>query len=267
MPNDGSKISHFACITDGSLAVNLGVAYLISQLVSSALERPIWVLAPEEQLESVKTFLKRLVPLYSLHFRHAEKIENDPYSLQLKFAALAEEMPRNDNLICLDYDHVIFRSDILSMSLPNDGLLLSSEITPTDIFNNCGFTNIRSFFNISLMAAKVSTFRSLGAAWTTAYEDLYSVPRRHRIEYALTLALFRTQLQGYPCESLLQSNWRFQAHYPAMFHYGGESSSSKLLKSVLEKVAHSVVDDVQLVNVTHVELIAALRTQAPKIFK
>jgi hypothetical protein len=194
---------------------------------------------------------------------------NDPYSLQLDFASVAAEIPPSEPLVCLDYDHIVFRPDILSVAVPADGFLMSSEVTSTDAFSRYGFgEQIGFFFNISLMAAKAALFCSLKAHWIRAYADFRHAPsERHKIEFAFTLALHRIGLPGQPCEPSLQSNWKCRVARPAMFHYGGVTSEARLLKKLVSKSAALDTADAQpeSVPLLHTNLTAALHRLAPEI--
>jgi hypothetical protein len=194
---------------------------------------------------------------------------NDGYSLQLEFAALAAEIPQDEKLICLDYDHIVFRPDILAVIPPNDGLLVSSEFTETDIFSAYGIArDLKLFFNISLIVARCGILRQLRETWVEAYDELHFIPfQRHRVEYAFTLALSRKKLMGYPCEPLLQSNWRTQIGHPAMFHYGGETSSGKTVKATLTNLAKSTLRDRESLAQVHAELVACLNSLSSNILE
>jgi hypothetical protein len=255
------RTKNLICITDGSPGVTLGIAYLIDRLALPDFAITIWILAPEQHLEFVKSFLIHLIPSRLLQFRRAEMRGSDLYSFQLEFASLATEIPEHESVMCLDYDHVIFRSDILAIAPPNNGLLVSSEVTNSNFCRDYGFDqDITSFFNISLIVAQASILGQLREIWTQIYEQLYSITdQRHRVEYAFTLAVSRTKIAVYPCQPTLQSNWKIRAENPAMFHYGGETSSTKGMKALLSKLAQSAPLNQNLLIQVHHELSAYLR--------
>ena len=254
--------------TDGDPAQILGIACIIDSFFSRTevkkLSHTVWILAPKIQvMEFLNPFLSTFQEI-DFKFLAIDSSDSDRYYLQIGLTKLFDVLDDQRFLLALDYDHVIFNPIRLLTELTRCQVTVSSEVYHDLIRALCkmdGCTKLsneidlpQKHLNTSLISGKVAELKKIGRYWGDAYNELFGVVSdRYRVEIAFSLAAERAAVLVKPCEVQLQGNFALPTQNYSVFHFGGQSDSSKFMKNKLSFQAqqilkkNSMTDDIALV--------------------
>jgi hypothetical protein len=257
--------------TDGDLAQILGIACIIDSFFSRTevkkLCRTVWILAPKIQvMETLNPFLSTFQEI-DFKFLAIDSSDSDRYYLQIGLTKLFDALDDQRFLLALDYDHVIFNPVRFFAELTRCQVTVSSEVYHDLTRALCamdGCTQLSNeidlpekHLNTSLISGKVADLKKIGRYWGDAYNELFGfVSDRYRVEIAFSLAAERASVMVKPCEVQLQGNFALPTQDCSVFHFGGESDTSKFMKNKLLFHAQQILkknritDDIALVRKT-----------------
>jgi len=231
---------HLVFVTDGDPGQLLGLCGIIKQVLDTPgfTQTPVWVGAPNQKTIAVSTILKRLTAVGRLETFAVRKAGDDPYYVQLGLRNAFNAIPEGDFLLYLDYDHVLIEQD--NFVIPqSSSVFVSSEVKKN--FSppvSLGINQHLEHVNISLISGQSKYLRRIGDVWEQAYNDLRGCcPVRCRAEISFGLAAERAGVPLLPVATDIQASFADPNCKTALFHYGGDSSPSKELKTRLVRMA------------------------------
>ena len=123
--------THVTFVSDGNRYQILGILMILNELLHNSInlnkDKVIWVGLPVEYHNSYKKYFDYLRDYVSIRFFPTKIFENDRYYVKLGLVNLVKQLPKEDNLLYLDYDHLVLNSfDIDEPS--SDCINVSSEV-------------------------------------------------------------------------------------------------------------------------------------------
>ena len=209
---------------------------LIASLHFHDINTPIFVLCPKNILSPKikKWFFQKNARLVPFDFRHDH---DDPYFAKflIRYFFTSQSLDYT-NYCYVDPDHIFL--DRIALPHSQSGtLFISSE--------NAEVVNIQNFstqyYNTSVIYGMADTFVAAVENWLDEYEVIKkTVGYRHREEIAFSLSCQKKNISLQPVEKKCQGSFKYSHQKSAMFHYGGESQKSMLMKNILLNGLQSV---------------------------
>jgi hypothetical protein len=246
------SIMHLAFATDGTPSQILGICVVLRGLSQFMAETPsttaIWIVAPDESKEKLQSVIQSAYGHCEVNTVTAELRPDDRYFVQIGLSKVFELIDPKQDVLCLDYDHLILRPITWSMfrALSNC-ITVSSEVRALEDVSEVLVKKFRGEFsrqrlNTSLIFGSAQLLRRIGGLWLESYEDIRSlVSRRHLTEYSFGLAASRAGVLVQQCSASVQSNFAVPFLSASTFHYGGDSLRSEQLRRLLHERASAVV--------------------------
>jgi hypothetical protein len=175
--------------------------------------------------------------------------KDDPYSAKLLISNYLSELNNTNQLVLyIDPDHIIRGKLTLRKPLINT-LFVSSEVKPANTqpfnyyYSNISYGYKPIFhFNNSLIWGNLVTWQLILNQWMEEYTRIKDhTPIRYREEIAFNRACGSRRVVLRPVSPNIQSNFNNIVKTCSLFHYGGESRLSKLIKNCLNN--SSLIDE------------------------
>ncbi|HEX8267686.1 MAG TPA: hypothetical protein VF596_19960 [Pyrinomonadaceae bacterium] len=258
-------------VTDGRFEQVLGIATLLNYLNSTSIYdwvKQVWIVTGYNKINDVENLLRRLFDNFDFHFVIGEIHNDDKYYIQVGLSNFFRQLPKHQNLFCIDYDHLILNPVFSALDSPEKGVMVSSEFYETIITESIlqkGKVELPDkHFNASLILGSANNLCKIGALWDDAYEYLRPIaPQRNRVEIAFALAAKRADVVLIPCNKSIQSNFALPSLDSYLFHYGGDSKEAKLMKNKLSELANNYPEstiNADILNQIHEELVTTLKS-------
>lgn len=263
------KVDNLVFVTEGKLEQVVGIACVINCLSKHPIFKDlkkIWIIVPQEHIQMVQTFYKRLFNNLNFNFINGEVRNDDKYYIQVSLRNVFTQVMNDETILCIDYDHLVVNPKI-TFNLLNNGITVSSEFSDqfevsSDLQSHDNYLPTKHF-NASLIYGTSVKLRLIGETWAEAYEELRQVvPQRNRVELAFTLAAERKQIAIAPCNPKIQSNFACRTLDCFLFHYGGDSELSQQMKNKLLELSNKYVQsniNVNYLTKIHEELVDLLK--------
>ena len=234
---------NLAFATDGELRQVIGIASVLSALacgdLGSIRSQPIWVVTSEKQHNYVLDVLNKCCGSLDYRLLMAPISDSDRFFIQLGLSKVFEEVPVDESILCLDYDHIVIQPDALTLDPSLSGIIVSSE-NPDQQSGMLVRTGTRdadeafAHHNISLISGRASELNRVGKLWYDSYTEITPYTTyRWRSEQAFSLAAAREGIPLTRCEPRIQSNFSCPYRNSALFHYGGDGDHALQLKQML----------------------------------
>lgn len=244
-----SKLKNDALITvvDGNPVNQAALRVLIASIHLHNINIPIFVLCPKSILSSKikKWFLQKNSCFVPFDFKPNH---DDPYFAKflIKYLFTSQNLGYA-NYCYIDPDHIFL--DPIVLPRPQDGMLfISSE--DAKVVNIHNFST--QYYNTSIIYGTADTFVAAAENWLDEYEAIKkTVGYRHREEIAFFLSCQKKNISLQPVEKKCQGNFKYSHQKSAIFHYGGESQQSILMKNLLLNGLQSVNIESVLENFRH----------------
>jgi hypothetical protein len=231
-----------AFVTDGDVSQVCGITLLIEDLQHLVGPRQgVFILCPQRAEDAVIGTLKSgtrdvaVVPIIT------PERGDDRYYIQLGLSNVFTSINDDEQVLCLDYDHLMLDSGMAPACWPTDYVWVSSEIYyqfDPDILR-CGEDRKLAILpsrhiGASLIFGCGRTLRPIARQWKDSYDDIVElVGNRHRVEIALAMAAERSGVNVCACPGTVQGNFAIGCGPCWIFHYGGESSRAARVKALL----------------------------------
>lgn len=187
--------------------------------------------------------IELLAWLKRLHIRaypYSIDIKDDPYIIKFLLSNyIKNEGSTYDEILYLDPDHIVLSSVSLESHI---GVLnVSSEVKSMEIDPDCQspyghpvIQHISSHYNTSLIYGRTECWHDVVETWAEVYQSIRAlIPMRFREEIAFCAASRHHNIDTIPVLKGLQSNFSLYEPDCVMFHYGGESHESIMIKACL----------------------------------
>lgn len=155
----------------------------------------------------------------------------DIYTLKFMLINFIEEIKcNNGNLTYMDADH-IFLKPMKLQRIKNNEIIFSSE---DSVIRSDHYGKIKNY-NASFIRASLETWLMVMYGWKEKYEELENdILSRFREEIAFSLSVKENNICVTQLDSYTQSNFQKFNRNCICFHYGGEYTQAKLIKTYIK---------------------------------
>jgi len=241
---------HIALVSDGSPNQLTGIAVTMTAIRDSLAHHSsnahFWVALPTDRTSLASPYLKLAAGTVPMRLISAKSSEADPYYVQLSLADVFQQVPDEEWIIALDYDHVLFRPDAFDpwSRVPEPCVSSESYPGPADAYgHDCHIASVDNalphrHLNASLIKGNAGDLKKAGIAWRDTYEALTPlVPVRNRAELAFSKAVESATLDIPPCSTEIQASFAMPDARCMLFHYGGDSAEAVQVKQRLFRLS------------------------------
>jgi len=237
--------------TDGSYITMNCIKYLfklLRQFNSSLANYKFIILYPNYLTKSKIHLVRQEFSNEILYGIDIERNMTDIYYVKLIISEFLKrsDIKFDDSILYLDYDHF----SVNPLELPpikDNTIFLSSETSKLSISNisNCIGDDLlqnldAKFYNTSFIYGKCGDILKATEKWKEFYNILNGrVPIRHLEEIAFTIAAIASGVRVKPVSSKVQSNFAIYQNNCSLFHFGGETMLSYILKKSFSLIEHS----------------------------
>jgi hypothetical protein len=242
--------THLGFCTDGHPGQVLGIAGLLKQmdreLFAAKTFGSVWIATPSERHGLIREALTDWVPESRLCLIDANTKTRDRYFVQLGLSKIFCAVGKSDYVVCLDYDHIVFKSIRPLLEQQPSSVVVSSETRKAARFQKeslfAGCDEMLTL-NTSFIWGRADRLGAIGELWVESYEELAPfLPIRNLVEYAFGLAALRAASSVERCSCEVQGNMSNRDTRCIVFHYGGDDCLSLLLKEELYREGNLCVN-------------------------
>jgi hypothetical protein len=225
--------------TDNRSFVNLGNLHILFSLseVISENKLKIYLIYPQNAPIS-SIYNSYSIFKNNISFVPTPISEDDPYYIQLGICKVFEILSNKEDALYIDYDHLILDNNFTNYFVEKNVIIVSSEIKEIPPVNQN--IELNYHYNTSLIYGKGEELKKVGTYWTRVYSEIKSnTSYRNRTEIAFTLAAKAAKVKLIPCNENIQSNFSKRAMNFQLFHFGGDSMKSKIMKLFLQNYSNN----------------------------
>ncbi len=230
-------MKHIVLATDGTLSVSNGIIYILIRLKRYIKNHNVNVHIIYPSRFSLQKIKKPYPPLLGINISWIPTIEHplDPYYIQIGISKVFKLLSANDQCLYIDYDHIILDDSFAYILLKNnEKLIVSSELSS---YYNELLPIVNAHYNSSIICGTGNSLKRIGYKWNDAYRSIENCTEyRNRTEIALTYLLKKNQIMTEPCSPKIQSCFSNRSSNFSIFHFGGKSPKSYLMKKQLSNV-------------------------------